>query len=380
MIKVLNISSPKMNDKHNYYGGAAGNMVYNLLYSLTKFDELEIHTLSEGVDIAKSVPDNLKLHIIGEEKIPPLVVRQMRGAKRVFKKEKNISVVTYLYFHEPRFTPMLKLVKKYPFIIGPCELSHPLLEDEVNGLLKHRMFKALGKQIVYPLFKKTLEYCDALIVVNEGAKEFYGRFVEKDKITIVPYGVDLARFKYVSLPRNRNILAVSRLIKRRGLDYLIEAMPRILNEYPDTCLHFAGEGPRREILQRRAKELGVISNVTFHGRVSPEELVSLYRNCSVFCHLSFADGWNQPALEAMATGRPTICTNAPHNSMVEDGNTGFLIPWGNSDILAEKIIYLFGHYSLAEKMGMEGRKKVEREYNWDRIAEEYYKVFCEVAR
>jgi len=304
----------------------------------------------------------------------------MRGAKRVLKKEKNVSVVSYLYFHELLFTPMLRLVKKHPFIIGPCELSHPLLEDEVKGLLKYRMFKALGKKIVYPFFKKTLEYCDALIVVNEGAKEFYGRFVEKDKITIVPYGVDLARFKYVPLPQNHNILAVSRLIKRRGLDYLIEAMPRILTEYPDACLHFAGEGPRKEILQGRAKELGVISNITFHGRVSPEELVSLYRNCEVFCHLSFADGWNQPALEAMATGRPTICTNAPHNSMVEDGNTGFLIPWGNSNILTEKIIGLFGNYNLGEKMGMEGRKKVEREHNWDRIAEGYYKVFCEVAR
>ena len=233
---------------------------------------------------------------------------------------------------------------------------------------------------MFPFFKKTLDYCDTLIAVNEGAKDLYSNLMPRSKIRVIPYGVDLERFKYSSLPSNHNILAVSRLIKRRGLDYLVEAMPIILKEYPDANLHFVGDGPRKGILQAKAKELGVSSKVIFHGNVSANELVNLYRNCYVFCHLSFADGWNQPALEAMASGRPVVCTDAPHNTMVVDKKTGFLVPCGDVDVLPEKIMKLFSDRELAEKMGLEGRKEAEEKYNWDEVGRRYYEVYKEVAR
>jgi len=380
-MRLLNLSTVELDDRHNYYGGAIGNIAYNLLHSLSRrFANLEIHTLTEGVELTEPLPTNLNIHIIKRGKVMPFSFNVRRAINKILN-ERDFSIIIYLYFYEPIYVSMLRKIKDYPFVIGMCELPHPRLKDEVDGILKYPALRSIGKNMMFPFFIKTLKYCDRLIVVNNGAKKYYNKFIMEEKIRIIPYGVDPDFFKYSQLPTNTyNILTVSRLIERRGLDYLIEAMPIILKEYPNASLHFVGEGPRKAILQEKAEKLDVKRNVIFHGRVSPEELVNLYRSCYVFCHLSFADGWNQPALEAMATGRPTICTKAPHNSMVEDGNTGFLIPWGNSDILAEKIIYLFGHYSLAEKMGIEGRKKVEREYNWDRIAEEYYKVFCEVAR
>ncbi|MCD6099243.1 MAG: glycosyltransferase family 4 protein, partial [Candidatus Marinimicrobia bacterium] len=200
------------------------------------------------------------------------------------------------------------------------------------------------------------------------------QFVDEGKIRVIPYGVDLERFKYSSLPEGHNILTVGRLIKRRGVDYLIKAMPRILKGFPDTQLNIVGEGPRKKILEKIAERLDIRENVFFYNYVHTEKLIELYRNCTVFCHLLFAGGWNQPALEAMATGRPVICTNAPHNSMVENGETGFLVPFGDVNLLAEKILTLLEDKELAERMGKKGRRKVENEYNWNKIAEEYYKV------
>jgi len=372
-MKVLNISRLKLNDKHNYYGGAIGNIAYNLLCSLAELNGIEVLTFTEGVDLKGEPPLSLKFSEVKS-------FADVRQNVNKILKNGDISLVTHFYFHEPEYNPVAKLVKKkgLPFVIGMCELPHPLLKDELTGVLKIPLAKAFGKSLVSHRFKKTLKLCDVLIVANEGAKEYYSRFIEGEKIRVVPYGVDTERFSYSPLPKDHKILIVSRLIKRRGIDYLVEAMPKIIKEFSDAELHLVGEGPRKEILRRRAEEIGISLRVFFHGNVSPEKLIELYRGCYVFCHLSFADGWNQPALEAMATGRAVICTDAPHNSMVEDANTGFLIPWGDSDILAEKIIYLFENYKVAEKMGREGRRKVENEHSWGEIAKEYYNVFQEV--
>jgi len=362
-----------LNDTHNYYGGAIGNISYNLLCSLSNF--VELYTFVRSYNLVKSPPKNLKLYTF-----PTTFSRHIgyiQKAYKILEKEK-ISLITQLYFFYGVSFNLLREIKDYPFVIGMCELPHPLLEDEVGSRMK-KYAANISKKFLFPLFNKTLNYCDMLIAVNEGAKDLYSNLMPRSKIRVIPYGVDLERFKYSPLPSNHNILAVSRLIKRRSLDYLVEAMPLILREYPDARLHFVGNGPRREILQRRAKELGVGSKVIFHGNVSANELVNLYRSCYVFCHLSFADGWNQPALEAMASGRPVVCTDAPHNSMVINKKTGFLIPYGDVNELADRIMELFSDREMAEKMGLEGRREAEEKYNWDDIGREYYEVMKEVA-
>ena len=371
-MKVLNISRLKLNDKHNYYGGAIGNIAYNLMRSLAELG-VEIVTFTEGVDLEREPPENLKF-------IEAHSFREVLQKTSKLLDEEKFQVVTHFYFHEPEFNPVAKFVKRrgIPFVIGMCELPHPRLNDEVSGILKIRPVRILGKYWVLPKFKETLRLCDGLIVVNEAAKAYYGQFVDEGKIRVIPYGVDLERFRYAPLPDTLRILTVSRLIKRRGVDYLVRAMPEILRESPKAELHFVGEGARKEILRKLAEKLGVASKVFFHGNVPAEELVKLYRDCYVFCHLSFADGWNQPALEAMATGRPVVCTNAPHNSMVDDGETGFLLPFGDVEELVEKLMRLVKDRRLAERMGAKARKKAENEYDWGNIAKRYYKVFEEV--
>ncbi len=367
-IKVL-VTPPTLpvDDSHSYYGGSIGNIAYNLLKSLSKF--VDIHAFVMGYNLTRNLPANLKFYKFTNKF--DQTVGHIKQAERIVEKE-EISVIMQLYFFYGVSYNFFEKIKEYPFIIGMAELPHPLFDDEI-GYIKRHMAR-FGKKFLFPLFRKTLEYCDQLIAVNDAAKELYSEFIPKEDIYVVPYGVDFERFKSSPLPTNRNILVVSRLIKRRNLDYLIEALPLILKDYPDTKLHFVGNGPRREILQRKAKELGVHSSVIFHGRVSGEELVNFYRNCYVYCHLSMADGWNQTALEAMASGRPVICTEAPHNSMVIDGKTGYKISALHPDVLAERILELFDNREMARKMGYNGRKEVEKKYNWDYIGKKYYEV------
>jgi len=345
-----------------------------MLCSLTKFD-VEIHSLARGTDLRHPPPKNLKFYKVDESKLPFFSFHLKRSVSEILK-EQEISLLIHLYFHQPEYARVR--VKKYPFVICSCELPHPRLEDEKSGISRFRLASFLGKKLISPLFKKTLKNCDKLIVVNEGAKKYYSNFIEKEKINMIPRGVDSKFFKFTTMPKTHNILVVSRLIRRRGIDFMIEAMPKILNDFPDAKLHLVGVGPREGILKTKIDKLGLKFSVIFHGKVSPKKLVNLYKSCFVFCHLSFADGWNQPALEAMAIGRPVICTDAPHNSMVEDGKTGFLVPFGNSNVVAEKVITLFKNKMLAKKLGIRGRRKVETGHDWNKIAKEYYETFQEV--
>ncbi|RLJ06651.1 MAG: hypothetical protein DRP18_00210 [Candidatus Aenigmatarchaeota archaeon] len=373
----------EISDNHSYSKGAIANIAYNLLRSLSKY-EIELYVLSKGLDITRNLPNNLKLFNLTNSRIKnshyihtKAFFCSIKLSKAILKTQ-NISVISQMYLpYGVGFNPLFKAIRDYPFVIGMCELPHPLLDDEIDKTKKY--IANIGKKFLFSLFRKTLDYCDMLIAVNEATKDLYSNLMPRKKIKVIPYGVDLERFKYSPLPFNHDILAVSRLIKRRNLNYLVEAMPLILKEYPDAKLHFVGSGPRKEILQRKAKELGISSKVIFHGNVSASELVNLYRDCYIFCHLSFADGWNQPALEAMASGRPVVCTDAPHNSMVVNNKTGFLIPYGDVNELAEKIMKLFSDRGMGEKMGIEGRRKVEEEYDWNMIAEKYYKVYKKVS-
>ena len=378
---LITPASVELTDNHNYSKGAIGNISYNLLTSLSKYD-IELYILSKGIDITKEklLPDNLKLYQLTKSnfKNPHYIhtksfINSIKLSKH-FLKNQNISVINQMYFpYGVGFNPLLKSVKDYPFVIGMCELPHKRYNDEIS--ITEKFASKVGRNLLHPLFLKTLDACDALIAVNKSAKDLYSKLIPRKKIKVIPYGVNMNRFQFTPLQENNhNILVVSRLIKRRKLDILIDAMPYILNEYPDTKLHIVGEGTEKKNFMTN---YGILRRVFFYGNVSEEKLVELYKNCCVYCSPSKEDGWNQPILEAMSSGRPVICADAPHNSMV-NSKSGFKMHYNDCIEYATAIKRLFGDFDMAEKMGEEGRIEVETNYKWKNIGRKYYDVYKEV--
>jgi len=102
------------------------------------------------------------------------------------------------------------------------------------------------------------------------------------EIVLIPAGVDHERFQPSPAARcPRSILYVGRLHARKGVDFLLSAMPGVLAAVPDARLWIAGEGSLRGDLQKLAAELGVAASTEFLGRVSDEELPEWYRRCAV---------------------------------------------------------------------------------------------------
>tara|TARA_B100000700_G_scaffold196421_1_gene216213 strand:- start:451 stop:1575 length:1125 start_codon:yes stop_codon:yes gene_type:complete len=370
-LRILNLSLLRLNDSHSYYGGAIGSIGYELLSSLSSLDDVDVISFTQGTDLSLPVPSSLNLvHATSFSEVKKLMPKYLEGEKE--------TILTHFYFHEPVHTPISHLANKLdsPFVIGMCELPHYRLRDEVSGPLKSHLLRKVGKTIAYmPRFKKTLSHCDRLITVNGAAKQYYSKYFPTNQIGIIPYGVNQELFPYTPLPKEPRILVVSRLIRRRGIDALIDALPDILSEIPDVHLDIIGDGPQHIHLKQQASKNGVLSRVHFYGNVSAEALVQHYQNCSVFCHLSNSDGWNQPALEAMSTGRPVIGLDAHHNSMVLNGTTGFLISPEKINSLSNYLIQILDDGNLCSQMGTSAHELISTNYNLSTVAKQYVTEF-----
>jgi len=371
-MKILSTpSSFGINDAFSYHGGSMGNIGYSFFKSLSNHP-VQIYATVQSHLLSSQFP-NIHFYDTGYDR--KKLYNTYKLVKQILSKHKIDLIFSPYFFYGISFTPFRE-IKNYPFIIGMCELPHHRFSDEVD-MIKNKYIRNIGKQLLKPLFLNTLSHCDKLIVVNEGAKKLYLQHIQRSKIEIIPYGVDIDRFQCSPLTLNNNILIVSRLIKRRNIDVLMEALPSVLREYPRTILHIVGGGVQWYNLHKLSKSLNIGKNIIFYGGVTSDKLISLYKNCYLYCSLSEEDGWNQPILEAMSIGRPVISPDALHNSMVTS-KTGFKLHYNDCIECASKIKELFGDFKMAQKMGKEGRKEAERNYNWSNIGRKYYEVYKEV--
>ncbi|MEV6206865.1 glycosyltransferase family 4 protein [Kitasatospora sp. NPDC051914] len=173
------------------------------------------------------------------------------------------------------------------------------------------------------------------------------------------------------------VVCVSRLVKRKGQDTLIEAMPQILADVPDTVLLIVGGGPYRSDLEKLAEARGVTGSVRFTGAVPWEELPAHYGAGDVFampCRTRRGgldvEGLGIVYLEASATGLPVVAGDsggAP--DAVLEGETGYVVPGRSAVAAAERIVRLLHDEQLRQTMGEAGRRWVERSWRWDLLAQ-----------
>ena len=173
------------------------------------------------------------------------------------------------------------------------------------------------------------------------------------------------------------VVCVSRLVPRKGQDTLIRALPRVLAEVPDAVLLVVGGGPYRGELEKLAAELGVRESVRFTGAVPWEELPAHFGAGDVFampCRTRRGgldvEGLGIVYLEASATGLPVVAGDsggAP--DAVLDGETGWVVPGGDAEETAGRLVTLLEDPELRRRMGARGRAWVEERWRWDLLAE-----------
>lgn len=171
--------------------------------------------------------------------------------------------------------------------------------------------------------------------------------VPPDKLHVLRNGVDLHRFAPLPVESSRRaigvasdpvLLMVGHLVELKGHAFVIDALPKLLAEFPGLQLLIVGEGPERARLEARIRRLGLAAQVRMPGAVSNESLSTWYSAADVLVLASSREGWPNVLLEAMACGTPVVatrCGGAPE--VVASADAGSLVDERDSDALAQAI-------------------------------------------
>ena len=179
------------------------------------------------------------------------------------------------------------------------------------------------------------------------------------------------------------VLFVGRLVERKGVSYLIEALGQIPQR--DARLVIVGEGPERPRLEGRVRELGLSARVEFRGRVSDAELRRAYEEADVFVLPSVLDsrgdteGLGVVLLEAMNYGVPVIASRVGGIvDIVSDNETGILVPPGDAAALAAALDRLLADPGRVRELGEAGRRRLAERFSWDAIVSRMESVYRSV--
>jgi phosphatidylinositol alpha-mannosyltransferase len=249
-----------------------------------------------------------------------------------------------------------------------------------------------GSSLFRLLFRSEIGKIHGRIAISRRARAAIEPYLPGE-YRIIPSGINLNRFRpdLPPLPepvpatpaprmsRNKTILFLSRLDKRKGLDVLIRAMPLILKAIPDACLIVVGRGPMEGYCRELVKRLEIGAMVRFIGQVNQGEVPRYYCGADVFCSPALG-GETQGVvlLEAMACGVPVVASRIPgYDETVRDRVDGILFPAGDIAGLAHSLIQVLTDESLKVRLVSNGRKKVLN-YAWPVIAQQTLNYYQEL--
>lgn len=210
-----------------------------------------------------------------------------------------------------------------------------------------------------------------------------------ERLEVVPYGVDVDRFRPSAATRDTLrarlhaapdqplIVAAGRLVRKKGFEYLIDALPLVRPERRP-LLVIAGTGDLDTELRARAVRGGAGDQVVFLGNVAQGEVGDWFAAADVVAAPSVrddsgnVDGLPNTVLEALACGAPLVTTSAGGiGSVVEHGRTGLLVRERDARGLARALDELLADAGRARTLGLAGRALVEERFGWRRVAERF---------
>ncbi len=199
-----------------------------------------------------------------------------------------------------------------------------------------------------------------------------------DPTHFLPMDADFLRERYglgKGPDRVPVILCITRLVARKNLRRLIEAMVKVRAEVPKAILLIGGSGPESESLEARTRELGLRDEVRFLGRIAETELVAHYSLADVFALPSMSsskdiEGFGIVFLEAGACEVAVVGSRSGGiPDAVEEGITGLLVPPEATQKLSEALLELLKDPERAKTMGKQARARIEKDFTWTSVSD-----------
>ncbi|MDY0277087.1 MAG: glycosyltransferase [Acholeplasma sp.] len=347
-----------------------------VIYNFRK--ELVQRLLNEGYDVVISSPYGKRIDYLinmGSRFIDTSINRHGKNLfkdyklykyyRKIMKKEKPNVILTYTI--KPNIYGGLAAKKlKIPYIAN------------ITGLGTAVENKGILQKITVFLYKKAFKKVNTVFFQNKENQQF---FIDK-KIAIGKHkllpgsGVNLEEFKYVEYPHHRDnsvikFVFVSRIMKEKGIDFYLNSAIKFKKIYKEKVeFHICGFS--EEDYKEKLQEMMDDNIIIYHGLV--DNIGDILKDMNIIVHPTYyPEGMSNVLLEASAIGRPVITTNrSGTREIVDQGVNGYIVDVKNQvqlDEAIQKFIKL--SFEEKEKMGISGRKKVEKEFDRNIVVNEY---------
>jgi glycosyltransferase involved in cell wall biosynthesis len=381
---------------------------------------------SYTVELLKALPENINLHVVTlRRNIPgwsgkeynsetlnsilhrPINIHYLSTSKETFfynlafqiaclrqvpslHRKYHFDIVHSHLCHMPDV--FLKLLGKLPVptvvtVHGTIQVlrSHAILARSMFGGLESSESSILHfYPIIELLQQKYVRAVDRLIAVSKATKKLaVENFrVNEERVSLVYNGVDTRLFspanKY-QLERRYSkptVVYIGRVIAKKGIPILIDAIPEVLRSYPETQFLFVGGG-NIDFYRDKMLRIGIPKkNYTFIGHIGYFERSKILQEATVFVNPSFFENFSISILEAMSSGCAVIACNVGGNpELINSEENGILTPPFDSESLGRSIIALLENESSNRKMGVEARKTIERSFSSKACAEKTSEVY-----
>lgn len=372
-----------LNYEYPPLGGGAGRAMQDIARQLTKIGhDVSIITSNTNFSFGFKTDDKVKIYFV------PSIRKGihdcgLRGA------------ITYLFF---AYFKLLKLchISNYDFVHYFFSLPTAFLSvlpgkhsklpyivslrgsDVPNYDIYNKKLQFLHK-LYMPITKRIWKKAKSVVAVTKSLKQTALLVKPNQVIEVIPNGIDTNIFVPSVRCRSNdnmfNLITVSRLIKRKGIQYIFKALSEINDN--SICLKIIGEGNYENELKKLSNNLGLNGNINFLGFYNRESIPYHLWQSDVFILLSLAEAFGNVIGEAMACGLPIIGANKGGIPDLVDEENGILVDPEDIAQIKSSIITLRNNKDMRIKMGKINAKKIATKYNWKHIAETYSNIYTQ---
>lgn len=203
------------------------------------------------------------------------------------------------------------------------------------------------------------------------------------RIDVIPMGADI-RTRFIppdQARRPQSLLFVGRIVEKKGLAFLLQALPPLCAEFPQLHLKIAGDGPERSAMETLAQRLGIAERISFLGRTPNDRLPALYQESEIVVFPSVIatdgdqEGFPVVPMEALGCACALVACAVPGTEdFLRDGDTALVVPQRDPVAITARLRALLGDAQLRDRLGRQGRESVLRDCDWSAIATRYRRV------
>lgn len=230
------------------------------------------------------------------------------------------------------------------------------------------------------LDRATSRLVDRYVCVSQAVANFTAQAgIARSKLLVIPNGIDVDRIVNVpdavaQLPGRRFIACVGRLDEQKRIDWLLQRAARFLPRLPDHDLLIAGDGPAEGRLRRLARELGIHQRVHFLG--FQPNIAPILQSCDLLALASAWEGMPNVVLEAMASGKPVVCTAAEGvDELLGLLAASQMVGMNDAAGFENRIVEIAGDPERQKRLGAENRARVSDHFSLREMVARYANLY-----